>query len=282
MSSKPLKQPTTDNRTYLAHFAYEGTGYSGWQLQPNARTLQQALEKSFRQVTGLEVRLRACGRTDAGVHALDMPADFTLPWEFDPAQLAQAWNAVSPPDIAVTAVRSVPADFSARFAARRRTYRYALLNRPRPSIFLHRWCWHLSDKLDINAICEAMSALVGEHDFTTFRAADCEAKHAVRTIYRADIAVAGVSDAWPLGEDQSFAGAPEAGLMVVTITGNAFLKHQVRSIIGTLVEVGRGKITPQDFARVLAARERRQAGPTAPARGLTFVGVEFDADEFVF
>ncbi len=281
MSSKPLKQPTEDERTYLAHFAYDGTDYAGWQYQPNARTLQQTLEESFTQVTGLPVRLRACGRTDAGVHALDMPADFTLPWKFDLVQLTKAWNAVSPADIAVTDVHDAPAGFSARFAARRRTYRYALLNRPQRSIFLHRWCWHLADKLDINAIREAMSALVGEHDFTTFRAADCEANHAVRSIYRVDIADAGVSDARLRGENGRYAGAPEAGLMVVTITGNAFLKHQVRSIVGTLVEVGRGKMTPEDFARALAARDRRLAGPTAPAHGLTFVGVEFDADEIV-
>jgi len=271
-----LKRPASGDRTYLATFAYDGTDYVGWQFQPDHLSVQQALEEAFTQVTQLDVRLRAAGRTDSGVHALAMPADFTLPYELDLEELLAAWDAVSPRDISVLSVDTAPTGFSARRRARRRTYRYLILNRYRPSPFLSRWCWHLDDKLDINAMRTAMSVLPGEHDFTTFRASDCEAEHPRRRIYDARIVEHGGRQV--LG-DWQVAGGAEEGLVVITITGSAFLKHQVRSIVGTLVEVGRGKMSPSRFGEVLAAADRELAGPTAPARGLTFVGVEFGEEK---
>jgi len=271
-----LKRPTDGERAYLVTTAYDGTDYVGWQTQPNGKSIQQALEDAFARVTGLRITLRAAGRTDAGVHALAMPADFTLPYELDLAELTRAWDAVTPRDISVREVRSAPVGFSARRDARRRTYRYLLLNRRRPSPFLRRWCWHIPDKLDINALHAALPAIIGEHDFTTFRAADCEAGHPIRQVFTAEIRILDEATMEGLPASHGYAGAPEDGLTAITIAGTAFLKHQVRSIVGTLVEVGRGKMTAADFAAILSAADRSLAGPTAPAHGLTFVGAEFD------
>ncbi len=271
-----MKRPTDDERTYLVTTAYDGTNYVGWQRQPNGLSVQQVLEEAFTRVTGLTTPLRAAGRTDAGVHALAMPADLTVRYELDLGELTRAWDAVTPRDISVREVRRVPAGFSARRAARRRTYRYVLLNRRRPSPFLARWCWHIPDKLDINAIRAALPAILGEHDFSTFRAADCEAGHPIRRVFTAQVTV--FDEALGAGQpaEWGYAGGPEDGLLAITIAGTAFLKNQVRSIVGTLMEVGRGKMTVADFAAIVSAADRSLAGPTAPPEGLTFVGADFD------
>jgi tRNA pseudouridine38-40 synthase len=271
-----LKRPADGERTYLVTTAYDGTDYVGWQFQPNGVSIQQALEDAFERITGQRTTLRAAGRTDAGVHALAMPADFTVPLELDVAELTRAWDAVTPRDISVREVRSVAAGFSARRLARRRTYRYLLLNRRRPSPFLARWCWHIPDKLDIKTIRAALPAILGEHDFSTFRAADCEAGHPIRRVFAAELSVFDEAPAAGQPASAGYAGGPEDGLLAITIAGKAFLKHQVRSIVGTLMEVGRGKMTAADFAAILGAAKRSLAGPSAPAHGLTFVGVDFD------
>lgn len=271
-----LKRPASSDQTYLVRVAFDGSRYSGWQSQPNARTVQETLERAFTQVTQQPVRLRGAGRTDAGVHALDLPADFTVPLELDTQRLARAWNATTPPDIVVLEVRRVPDGFSARHRAHRRTYRYVVLNREPPSPFLARFSWHLAEKLDINAVQQAMDSLLGEHDFSSFRAASCEAAHPVRKIVAADVCdLDATGDRLARAAWWPFAGAVEQGLVCITITGTAFLKHQVRVIVGTLAQVGQGKMTPREFADILAARDRRLAGPTAPANGLTLVEVMF-------
>jgi len=267
-----LKKPVASDQTYLVTVAYDGTDYVGWQWQPNGLSVQQVLEDGFARITGLKIRLHAAGRTDAGVHALAMPADFTLAYELNPAKLVRAWNAVVPRDISVIELRQAPLGFSARFMAIRRSYRYLVLNRPRRSPFLMRWCWHFPIKLDIRAIESAVPVLLGEHDFTSFQAADCEAHHAIRRLDQAAVTELNgeAANTIPI-----FAGAPEEGLMAFSFGGSAFLKHQVRAMVGTLIEVGLGKISPAGFAEILRSADRRLAGPTAPAHGLTLTGVEF-------
>ncbi|NLH47048.1 MAG: tRNA pseudouridine(38-40) synthase TruA [Myxococcales bacterium] len=275
-----MKQPLDQIRSYLVRVAFDGDGYSGWQTQPNGVTVQEILEKAFAQVTGVAVRLNAAGRTDAGVHALDLPADFHLPYEFDLPALRRAWNAVTPRNISVREVCRVPDGFSCRYRAIRRTYRYLIDNRRCPSPFLTRYAWNITDKLDITSMQTAMSALIGEHDFTTFRAADCEAKHAVRCVETATVHAVTAGELSALDAWWPYPGALEEGLLSLTLAANAFLKHQVRSIVGTLVEVGRQKIAATRMAEILAARDRRLAGPTAPAHGLALIRVDFPPDAF--
>ncbi|MDP8222958.1 MAG: tRNA pseudouridine(38-40) synthase TruA [Candidatus Lernaella stagnicola] len=274
-----IAAPADCNRSYLVRAAFDGTAYVGWQYQPNGLSVQEALETSFEKVTQQPVRLRGAGRTDAGVHALDLPADFTLPFDLDLPRLLTAWNAVTPPDITIHDIRRVPEGFSARHRAHRRHYRYVVLNRPFPSPFLSRYSWHITDELDIISMQQAMVSLVGEHDFSAFRAASCEAAHPVRRIVTATVHDMVTVGAWERHADWwPFAGSVEGGLLCFTISGTAFLKHQVRAIVGTLALVGRGKVTPGEFADILALRDRSCAGPTAPAHGLTLVGVAFPPD----
>jgi tRNA pseudouridine38-40 synthase len=224
--------------------------------------------------------LRGAGRTDAGVHALDLPADFATPYELDLDVLLRAWNAVTPRDLTIREVRRVPDGFSARRQARQRTYRYVVDNRRHPSPFLAKYTWHVTDKLDLDAMRRAMSHLVGEHDFSSFRASDCEAKSAVRRIHEASVQAITAAELaghawWPFG------GSVEAGLIAFTVRGTAFLKHQVRATIGTVLDVGRGHLTADDFGKILAARDRQRAGITAPAHGLTLVRVDFSPQSLV-
>lgn len=274
-----MKRVSSNEQTYLVTTAFDGTNYVGWQMQPNGVSVQQVFQEGFEQITGEPVKLRAAGRTDAGVHALALPADFTVRFDLDLDRLVRSWDAVTPRDVSVMGLRHVPQGFNARFAARRRTYRYMILNRPRPSPFLARWCWHIPFKLDINAMQEAIASLIGEHDFSTFRAADCKANHPVRRIFATKVSALGNGGVCALPAESVFAGGVEEGLLAFAFIGSAFLKHQVRSMIGTLVEVGRGKMTAARFADILAAAKRELAGPTAPAHGLTLAGVEFDETE---
>jgi tRNA pseudouridine38-40 synthase len=276
-----LKSPSEHKRTYLAHFAFDGARFAGWQVQPNACTVQQTLEEAFEKVTQTPVRLCAAGRTDAGVHGLDFPADFTVAFDLDTDLLRNAWNSVTPEEITVLSIRPVPTGFSARHRAERRTYRFLILNRELPSPFLRRYSWHIAEKLDMLAIQQAMNSLLGEHDFSAFRAAGCEAAHPIRRIVEAridDVFTAGgfadQLDWWPV------TGGAEPGLLCLTIGGTAFLRHQVRAIVGTLAQVGSGRMTPRQFAEVLASRDRAQAGLTAPAHGLTLVRVDFPPAAF--
>jgi len=231
-----LKKPIEHHQSYLVRVAFDGTNYVGWQRQPKGRAVQKVLEEAFEKITHFPVKLRAAGRTDAGVHALNFPADFAVPLELDYPRLRRAWDSVTPRDIIVLDVHRAPNGFSARRQAVLRTYRYMVFCRPHPSPFLSRYSWHTLDVLDIKAMREAARALVGEHDFTTFRAASSEAKHSVRRIDAATVRELTTAELQPLAW-WPYAGAPEAGLICFTIAGTAFLKHQVRSIVGTLVAV---------------------------------------------
>jgi tRNA pseudouridine38-40 synthase len=235
---------------------YDGTHYHGWQVQAAGNTVQNVLETAVCTIVGRPTRIIGSGRTDAGVHALGQVANFFCDKEIDPHRLRRGLNALTPEDITIKSVEIVPDDFDARRGGRSRIYEYRILNRPSSSPFLSKYAWHVHDVLDVPAMQEAVICLEGEHDFSSFRAAGCDAAHPIRTVYRVSLHQNGE-------------------LIVFTIEATAFLRHMVRNIVGTLVEVGRRQRSPRSFAELLEARDRTQAGRKAPAQGLFLMQVKY-------
>jgi len=235
---------------------YDGTNYHGWQIQPNGVTIQEILEGALEKLLGAKVRINGSGRTDAGVHALGQVANFFFAGDIDLRRLQKGLNALTPPDIMVRQAEAVPDSFDARRDGRSRIYLFRIWNHPIPSAFHRRFSWHIHEPLDLGAMQEAIRFLEGEHNFASFQAAGCDALHPVRKIYSNS-----------LNGDGDF--------LVYTVEATAFLRHMVRNIVGTLVEVGRGERSPAAFAELLQAQDRRLAGPTAPAQGLFLVEVKY-------
>ena len=235
---------------------YDGTKYCGWQRQPNGESIQAVLERAVSTFLGTSTRVTGSGRTDAGVHALGQVANFLSKKEFTSHRLRRGLNALTPYDITIKEVAIVPDSFDARRDARSRVYEYRILNRPTPSPFYLNRAWHVHEPLDIHAMREAIPCMIGEHDFSSFRAAGCDAAHPVRKVYANSL-------------------EPRGELLVYTVEATAFLRHMVRSIVGTLVEVGQGLRTPQSFKELLEARNRTKAGITAPPHGLYLVEVKY-------
>lgn len=235
---------------------YDGTSYSGWQQQSHCRSVQQELQQALSRVADHPVDLTAAGRTDAGVHALEMVAHFDSAAD----RPLQAWvlggNAQCAPDIAVLWAHAVPGDFHARHSALARTYRYRILNRRmRPALDRARVCW-VRHPLDAGRMHAAAQALVGEHDFSSFRAAECQSPTPLRRL-----------DAVAVSRD--------GDTVDIVVTANAFLHHMVRNIAGTLLAVGRGDRPAEWVGAVLAARDRTVAGVTAPPQGLYFAAAAY-------
>ena len=242
---------------YRLLLEYDGTEYHGWQLQPGARTVQGELETALATVLRHPVRVAAAGRTDAGVHALGQVATFRSDQPLEPRVVRKSLNALTPPDLAVHEVVPVPDAFDARRQAVARVYEYRLWTQPWRSAFWHRYTWHVPRPLDVRAMRLAASALAGRHDFSAFRAADCEAESPIREVFHS--------------------GFTEAeGLCVYRVEANAFLKHMVRAIVGTLVEVGVGALAADTVGAILAARDRQRAGATAPPHGLVLLAVKYE------
>ena len=235
---------------------YDGTRYSGWQEQQNARTVMGELRKAAREVLGVDPEMQGAGRTDAGVHALGQVVNFFSDKEFDRHRIQRALNALTPEDITIRDAEIVPDSFDARRDGRSRVYEYRILNRSTPSPFHLNRAWHLHDFLDVAVMRESIFCLEGEHDFSSFRASGCDAPHPIRTVYRTSLDQAGE-------------------ILVFTIEATAFLRHMARNIVGTLVEVGRGERTPRSFAELMEARDRTKAGPTAPPHGLFLIDVKY-------
>ena len=235
---------------------YDGTDYCGWQVQPTGKTVQGVLEKAISTLVGRATRITASGRTDAGVHALGQVANFLSDKKLEPYRVQRALNALTPEDVTIKTVEIVPDDFDARRQGRSRIYEYRILNRSSPSPFHLRYAWHVHDSLDLAAMRQAITCLNGEHDFSSFRAAGCDAAHPVRTVYASSISRSGE-------------------VIVFTVEATAFLRHMVRNLVGTLVEVGRQQRSPQSFAALLDARDRTQAGMKAPAHGLFLMEVKY-------
>jgi tRNA pseudouridine38-40 synthase len=236
---------------------YDGTRYHGWQRQKNADSIQQVLEEALQRLTGAPVKLMGSGRTDAGVHALGQVANFRTNSAIPVKAFHEGLNSMLPYDIAVLEAQEVSPEFHARKSALSKTYEYRILNRPNRSPLHHHYGWWLSHKLDLAAMTAAALALPGEHDFSAFRASGSGNRNPVRRIFSAG---------W-----QTHPG----GWLRFTITGNGFLRGMVRSLVGTMVEIGKGKAEPALMIELLRSGERRLAGPTAPGQGLYLVRVEY-------
>jgi tRNA pseudouridine38-40 synthase len=238
---------------------YDGTDFHGWQLQPDQRTVQATLEDALARLLGQPTRVAAAGRTDAGVHAAGQVVCFHSQRELAPSMLRRALNALTPDDLVVLAAEQVPDNFDPRRAARSRRYEYRIWNRPEPSPFWRRYAWHIPWALDLDPMRAAAHALLGERDFSSFRAAGCDAAHAVRRVLLSEIERRG-------------------DLVVYSIEATAFLRHMVRNIVGSLVEVGQRRRSA-DFAALLAARDRTLAAETAPPQGLCLVEIRYEGRE---
>jgi tRNA pseudouridine38-40 synthase len=246
-------------RTLSLTLEYDGTDYVGWQRQPSGVSIQGLLEDALAPINGGPVTVHGAGRTDAGVHALGQVASVTLSSDLAEPALARALNAVLPPDVRVLAVEAAEQDFNARFNAHAKTYEYRIVNAPVVSAFLHRYVWHVSQPLDVETMRTAAGPLVGTHDFAGFQGAGSSVVTTQRTILELE---------WELG------GGFDLPL-VLRVTGDGFLRHMVRNIVGTLVEVGRGRWDPWRLVSVLDSHDRSQAGPTAPAQGLFLTHVAY-------
>jgi len=237
---------------------YAGTSFTGWQTQPSGCAVQNVLERALAAIAGEPVATVAAGRTDAGVHATMQVAHFDTAASRPDTAWVRGVNAHLPPEIAVRWAVVVPDAFHARFAATARHYSYVLTHRPvRPAILAGRIGWY-HRPLDVSALADGASRLVGTHDFGAFRAAMCQARSPVKTLARADVVAAG-------------------DVIRFDFSANAFLHHMIRNIVGALVHVGSGKAPPGWIAELLASRDRTRGAPTFAADGLYFTGADYDA-----
>ena len=244
-------------RTLKLTLAYDGTRFVGWQRQPAGASIQGLLEEALARFEGSPVTVHGAGRTDAGVHARGQVASVRVTFTHDTATLARALNAQLPQDIRVIEVAEVAPEFHARFSARAKTYQYEMRTTPVSHPFDRAYVWHLPEPLDIDAMREAAAVLPGIHDFAAFQSTGTETSSTVRTIYRSEL-------------------TRGSGLLTYEITGDGFLRHMVRAIVGTLVEVGRRQRPAQTMADLVAGGTRADAGATAPAHGLVLVRVDYD------
>jgi tRNA pseudouridine38-40 synthase len=242
---------------YKLVIEYDGTPFSGWQRQLNGASVQQSVEESIEGFCGHAVRLHCAGRTDAGVHATHQVAHVDLEREWRTDVVRDATNArLKRLPIAVLSAQLVPDDFDARISARRRYYFYRILDRRAQPALDRSRLWHVPARLDHEAMDRAAKALLGHHDFTTFRAAECQANSPLRTLDRCDV-------------------VREGDEIVVYVNARSFLHHQVRSIVGCLKMVGMGRWPERKIGQVLAARDRSQCAALAPSAGLYLAGVDY-------
>jgi tRNA pseudouridine38-40 synthase len=256
--------------------AYDGRAYAGWQVQPDKPTVQGTFQATWQKLTLETVNVTAAGRTDAGVHALGQVVGVFTGTRLSNAELLRGLNALLPEDIAVVALEDARENFHATYDAVGKRYRYVIHNARTPSVFDRYYAWHNPHPLDAAAMHLAAQRLVGRHDFSAFETAGSERPHSVRTIHELtvgrEIVVASLRDA-AVSERPHFMGSPN--LITIEVAGDGFLYNMVRTIVGTLVEVGRGNRDTNWPAEVLATRNRRRAGQTAPPQGLFLVSVDY-------
>ena len=236
---------------------YDGTDFHGWQRQKSDRSIQGEIEAALQEMTGEKINLIGSGRTDAGVHALGQVANFTCSTRLDSDAFQNGLNSLLPDSIVIRDCKMVNADFHARFDARRKRYHYRILNRRLPTAIKRQYCWHVRRPLDLESMDRAASKLVGTHDFSTFEGAGSPRSDSVRQVFNAAFF------------------KETADEIVFKIEANGFLRFMVRSIVGTLKDVGTGKLNPEEFQAILESRDRSQAGVTAPPQGLFLVRVVY-------
>ncbi|MBU4345058.1 MAG: tRNA pseudouridine(38-40) synthase TruA [Proteobacteria bacterium] len=236
---------------------YDGTEYQGWQSQKNGRTIQEVIENAINIMTGKKVSLTGSGRTDAGVHALGQTANFHCNTELGPETFQKGLNSLVPDDIVIKECCLVDDKFHARYDAKSKTYYYKILNQRLNSAISRRYVWHIRKTLNLEAMHLAISHILGTHDFKAFEGSGSPRSNTIRTVINATLI------------------EPDQNNLSFQIEANGFLRYMVRNIVGTLVEVGLGKITPEDFKTILLSRDRNRAGATAPPHGLFLVNVKY-------
>jgi tRNA pseudouridine38-40 synthase len=254
----------------ILYIQYEGTGYRGWQVQPEGITIQGLLQDCLYRLTGEKVKLAGAGRTDAGVHAIEQVASFETSSRYPAEVIKRAVNAMLPDDIKIIRAETLEVPFHARYSAVRKRYIYLIANETDLPVFLRRYVWWVKSPLDLDSMRKASRFIIGTHDFSSFRGAGCGAKSTVRTIYSLDL--------------EEIERVPfiftefKCNLIKVSIEAEAFLRHMVRNIVGTLVEIGRGRFGYEEIQDILSAKDRRRAGPTAPSQGLFLERVIYSSD----
>jgi len=263
--------PGVDCRTLKLTVQYDGTNYVGWQRQAEGVSIQALLEEALEPFEGAPITVHGAGRTDAGVHALAQVASVRTRTKHGVGTLGRALNAVLPGDVRVLAVEDAAPGFHARFDAVSKTYAYRIANVSVVSAFEQRYVWHVPGRLDVEEMRRGAQVLVGRHDFAAFQSSGGEVESTERTIHSIEV-----------GSDRGQTGVrpgSDPGLtppaLTVTVTGDGFLRHMVRTIAGTLVDVGLGRWPARYVGDILASRDRRRAGRTAPASGLFLVRVEY-------
>ncbi|MFH0844182.1 MAG: tRNA pseudouridine(38-40) synthase TruA [Pseudomonadota bacterium] len=236
---------------------YDGTRYSGWQRQKGMPTIQEMLEGALHRIIQEPVTVMASGRTDAGVHALHQVCHFITRSNLDPGALKRGLNSLLPDDIHIKEAGYCPLDFHSRFSVKSKTYEYRILNRIEQDVFLRSYVWHIRTKLDLNGLQRCCQILLGRHDFSSFRSSGSGNINPVREMMRAQLELT------------------EQGILHFIFEADGFLRHMVRNIVGTLVEVGRGKRDFEEFKRILASKDRRKAGQKAPPQGLFLTDVRY-------
>jgi len=247
-------------RNFKLVLEYDGSGYHGWQRQEGVLTIQEILESRIEVMLGAPIRVRGSGRTDAGVHARRQVANFYARTRLEPREIRRGLNSLLPPDIVVLEAEEVADSFHARFSAVSKTYEYRILSRETPSALERGSAWHVRRRLSAPPVLECLGRLIGTHNFAAFMAAGSSVKSTERTVYRAEMS------------------CPDPEHWVLLFEANGFLRHMVRNLVGTLVDVGKGKLSPEDFADIMESGDRRRAGMTAPAHGLFLVDVAYDSN----
>ena len=237
--------------------AYDGTNYCGWQIQPNGVTVQGVLNETLSKLLGEKIEVMGASRTDAGVHALGNVAVFDTGSRIPGEKISYALNQFLPEDIRIQLSEEVDPDFHPRYCDSEKTYQYRILNRrfPVPTERLYSYFYHY--KLDVDLMREATSFVIGKHDFASFCGSGAQVKSTVRTITAMDV--------WRDGD-----------IITIEVSGTGFLYNMVRILAGTLIEIGNGQYPPEKMAQILEARNREAAGPTAPAHGLTLMGIQYE------
>jgi len=245
-------------RNFKLIIEYDGSPYHGWQRQLGVLTIQEVLESRLEIILGVPIKTRASGRTDAGVHARGQVINFYGRTSLGPEEIQRGLNSLLPSDIVILHAEEVADAFHSRFSASTKRYEYRILNRPVPSALERHFAWHIRKPLALPPMTECLESILGLHDFSAFMGAGSSVNSTERRIFQATLE------------------APDADHLVFSFEANGFLKHMVRNLVGTLVEVGKGRFTPGDFLGILAGKDRRRAGMTAPAHGLYLVSVRYD------
>ena len=273
MTETPAGSGARFARPLRLTLAYDGTPFVGWQRQAQGVSIQGLVEEALARIEGRAVTVTGAGRTDAGVHALGQVAGVSLVNPIEPAVLRRALNAALPPEVRVIDVCAVGPSFHARYSAQSKTYRYLIVNGPLATPFEWRYAWHVAGHLHTDRMIAAAALFEGEHDFAAFRATGSTVRSTVRCVYRSAMSLEPTA-----AEETPWAFPVErAGVrrLVYEVSANGFLRHMVRAIVGTLVEIGAGRREPDSILRALSSGDRAHAGPTAPACGLCLVRVDY-------